>query len=100
LKKKAVSIIGTRPEIVKMYPLIFNLDKIFDHKVIFSGQHFSKNMAFEIFEDLKLRKEDISIKIKNRENFLLEFSKKLINILNKINPNYVDNFGNAYEYKC
>lgn len=89
MKKKAVSIIGTRPEIIKMYPLILNLDKIFDHKIIFSGQHFSKNMAFEIFEDLKLRKADINIKIKNRKNFLLEFSKKLVTILTKINPNYI-----------
>ena len=89
MKKKIVSIIGTRPEIIKMYPLILNLDKMSDHIIIFSGQHFSKNMASEIFDNLNLRRADINIKIKDRNNFFFEFSKKLIEILKKIKPDFI-----------
>jgi len=87
MKKNIVSIIGTRPEIIKMYPLILKLDKFFNHKIIFSGQHFSRNMVSEIFKDLKLRKPDIYIKIK--KNFFFEFSKKLIATIKDIKPSYI-----------
>ena len=63
--KKILTVIGTRPEIIKMFPLIKKLDKIFNQKIIFSGQHFSKNMADIIFNDLGLRKPDIKVKIIN-----------------------------------
>lgn len=89
MKKKIVTIIGTRPEIIKMYPLILKLDKMSDHIVIFSGQHFNKDMASEIFDNLNLRKADINIKTKNRNNFFFEFSKKLIKILKKIKPDFI-----------
>ena len=96
MKKKIVSIIGTRPEIIKMYPLIREFDKNFNQIIIFSGQHFSKNMASNIFQDLKLRKPDINIKIKNRKNFLFEFSKKLIKNLKKLNPDFIVYHGDTF----
>ena len=96
MKKKIVSIIGTRPEIIKMYPLIKEFDKNFNQTIIFSGQHFSKNMASNIFQDLKLRKPDINIKIKNRKNFLFEFSKKLIKNLKKLNPDFIVYHGDTF----
>lgn len=89
MKKKAISIIGTRPEIIKMYPLILKLDQLFNHKIIFSGQHFSKNMAYEIFKDLNLRKPDINIKILDKKNLVSELIKKLIPIVKNFNPNYI-----------
>ena len=40
--KKIVTVIGTRPEIIKMFPVIKELDKKFNNKLVFSGKHFSK----------------------------------------------------------
>ena len=51
---KIVTILGTRPEIIKLSPLIPLLDKEFDHKVIHTGQHYDYNMDKVFFEELKL----------------------------------------------
>ena len=69
--KKIVTVIGTRPEIIKMFPVIKELDKKFNNKLVFSGQHFSKNMTYNFFKELKIRQPDIFIKIINKNNFFL-----------------------------
>lgn len=87
--KKILTVIGTRPEIIKMYPLILKLDKNFDNKLIFSGQHFDKEMRDNIFKDLNLRKPDLNINIINKKDFFNEFSKKLTLIIQKLKPKIV-----------
>ena len=47
-KLKVVTIIGTRPEIIKMFPIINQLDKTFNHTLILSGQHLLKKMLKKI----------------------------------------------------
>ena len=56
MKKKITTIIGTRPEIIKMYPIIKELDKNFDNELIWSGQHYDFEMVKNIFTDVNLRK--------------------------------------------
>ena len=51
--KKIITIIGTRPEIIKMFPVINELDKNFKNTLIFSGQHYDKNMTSVFFKDKK-----------------------------------------------
>ena len=58
--KKILTVVGTRPEIIKMFPLIKELDKKFNQKIIFSGQHFSENMASIFFKDLKIASPIVS----------------------------------------
>ena len=87
--KKILTVIGTRPEIIKMFPLISILDKKYNQKIIFSGQHFSKNMVDIFFNDLKIRQPDISIKIANKNNFYTEFYSKLFKIIKKEKPEAV-----------
>ena len=58
-----------------MFPLIKKLDTKFNQKVIFSGQHFSKNMADIFFKDLKVKEPDLKVKIINKNNFYNEFYK-------------------------
>ena len=52
---KIVTVIGTRPEIIKMSPLFDLLDKNFEHKIIHSGQHYDPNLDKVIFRELKLK---------------------------------------------
>ena len=94
--KKILTVIGTRPEIIKMFPLIKKLDKIFNQKIIFSGQHFSKNMADIIFNDLGLRKPDIKIKIINNYNFYNEFYQKFRLIIKKEKPSAIIYHGDTF----
>ena len=60
---KILTIIGTRPEIIKMAPLINLFDKQCDHILIHSGQHYSRDMDEIIFEDLQLRKPDRNLQV-------------------------------------
>ena len=52
---KAAVILGTRPEIIKMLPVIRELEhQRLEHFVIHTGQHYSYNMDQIFFEDLRL----------------------------------------------
>ena len=62
---KLISIFGTRPEIIKMAPLIPLLDKEFEHKFIFTSQHYSENMMDVFFRELGVRKPDNFLNVKD-----------------------------------
>ncbi len=52
---KIATIIGTRPEIIKMTSLLPRLDEEFNHTLIHADQHYSYEMDALIFQQLKLR---------------------------------------------
>ncbi len=60
---KIATILGTRPEIIKLSPLIPLLDKEFEQVLIHTGQHYSYIMDEIFFEDLKLRDCDYTLNI-------------------------------------
>ena len=60
---KIITILGTRPEIIKLSPLIPLFDSEFTHKIIHTGQHYSYKMDKLFFEDLKLRNCDYTLNI-------------------------------------
>ncbi|MEM2110105.1 MAG: UDP-N-acetylglucosamine 2-epimerase, partial [Candidatus Odinarchaeota archaeon] len=63
---KIAVIIGTRPEIIKISPVIRKLEKSsFNYKVIHTGQHYSLNMDKIFFEDLELRKPEYNLKVRS-----------------------------------
>ncbi len=60
---KIATIFGTRPEIIKLSPLIPLLDKEFDQILIHTGQHYTYSMDKIFFKDLNLRNCDYSLNI-------------------------------------
>jgi UDP-N-acetylglucosamine 2-epimerase (non-hydrolysing) len=58
---KAASIIGTRPEIIKIAPLLPGLDLCYDHKLIHTGQHSDYYMRELFFKQLNLRDPDYTL---------------------------------------
>ena len=58
MKLKVWTIVGTRPEIIRMAPTIKLFDKIFDHTLIHTGQNQGFLMSDVFFQDLDLRKPD------------------------------------------
>src|SRR3989338_6827051 len=62
-KKKVLTVIGTRPEIVKMSQLIPKLDKAFNHILVHTGQHYSFTMDKIFFKELNLRLPDHNLAI-------------------------------------
>ncbi len=59
---KIAIIMGTRPEIIKMSPIIARTKKS-DSVIIFSGQHYDYEMGMRFIEELGIRTPDYSLKL-------------------------------------
>lgn len=55
---KIVTILGTRPEIIRLSLIIKKLDKYSNHTVIHTGQNYSSSLKDVFLKQLKLRKPD------------------------------------------
>lgn len=53
-----MTIVGTRPEIIKMSAIIKKSDKYFDHVLVHTGQNYDYNLNEVFFKDLGLREPD------------------------------------------
>jgi UDP-GlcNAc3NAcA epimerase len=61
--KKIVTIVGARPQFIKLAPLAPLLDREFEHTIIHTGQHYDKNMSAIFFEEMNIREPDIQLTI-------------------------------------
>lgn len=57
-KMKLMTILGTRPEIIKMSEIIKKSDKYFDHVLVHTGQNYDYTLNEVFFEDFGLRQPD------------------------------------------
>jgi UDP-N-acetylglucosamine 2-epimerase len=55
---KVMTIVGTRPELIKMSRVIAELDRYTDHVLVHTGQNFDYELNQIFFEDLGIRKPD------------------------------------------
>ena len=58
-KIKVMTIVGTRPEIIKLSEVMKELDKHVDHTIVHTGQNYDYELNEVFFKDLDLRKPDI-----------------------------------------
>lgn len=57
-KLKLMTIVGTRPEIIRLSEVIKKCDQYFDHTLVHTGQNYDYNLNQIFFEDLSLRQPD------------------------------------------
>lgn len=57
-KLKLMTILGTRPEIIKMSEIIKKSDRYFDHVLVHTGQNYDYTLNEVFFKDLGLRQPD------------------------------------------
>lgn len=57
-KLKLMTILGTRPEIIKMSAIIKKCDRYFEHVLIHTGQNYDYTLNEVFFKDLGLREPD------------------------------------------
>ncbi len=67
---KVMSIVGTRPELIKMSELIKVLDKHTDHVFVHTGQNYDFELDGIFYDDLKLREPDYNLKSKTVPDIL------------------------------
>ncbi len=64
---RIVTIIGTRPEIIKMAPVVKALDALdHEHVLVHSGQHYDLMMDRIFFRDMELREPDHRFELKEQ----------------------------------
>ena len=64
---RIVTIIGTRPEIIKMAPVVKALDGLgHEHILVHSGQHYDLMMDRVFFRDMQLREPDEQFELKEQ----------------------------------
>jgi UDP-N-acetylglucosamine 2-epimerase len=74
-KIKITTIVGTRPEIIRLSQIIKRFDVIFDHRFIHTGQNQDPNLNEVFYTDLDLRKPDLFLN--NNSNSLGSFLSQL-----------------------
>ena len=57
-KLKLMTVVGTRPEIIKMSAIIKKCDKYFEHTLVHTGQNYDYTLNEVFFKDLNLREPD------------------------------------------
>jgi UDP-N-acetylglucosamine 2-epimerase (non-hydrolysing) len=62
-KLKVMTIVGTRPEIIKLSEVIKKSDKYFDHTLVHTGQNYDYTLNEVFFEDLGIREPDFYLNV-------------------------------------
>ncbi len=57
-KLKVVSVVGTRPEIIRLSRVLARLDEFCDHVLVHTGQNYDYELNQVFFDDLGVRKPD------------------------------------------
>tara|TARA_B110000008_G_scaffold274548_1_gene310510 strand:+ start:888 stop:1970 length:1083 start_codon:yes stop_codon:yes gene_type:complete len=84
---KIVTIVGTRPEFIRLSRILPLLDKYSDHKIIHTGQNYDYNLDKVFFKNFKIRKPNYFLNAKKSfGNQLSIIFKKLEKILVDIKP--------------
>lgn len=83
---------GTRPEIIKMYPIIKLLDlRSIDYKYIHIGQHYDYNLFLKFVNEFEIRKPDIRVTA-NVSNPVMQVAiimEKIGSILHELQPSLI-----------
>lgn len=61
---KIMTVLGTRPEIIRLSRVIAALDGLCEHVLVFTGQNYAPNLSTLFFEQLGVRRPDYSLETK------------------------------------
>ena len=86
MKTKITTIIGTRPEIIRMSEMVKRFDQVFDHRLIHTGQNFDKNLKDLFFESMNIRKSDLSLSLNS-----ISLASQLAEIFEAVEEDMIQN---------
>ena len=88
---KVLTILGTRPEIIRLSRIINKLDNLVDHKILHTGQNYDPLLNDIFFKELGLQNPDIIIDNKG-SSFAEQIGNTFIGVekfINEFNPDKV-----------
>ena len=101
-KLKLVTILGTRPEIIRLSEIIKLADKVFEHCLVHTGQNYDYQLNEVFFEDLELRKPDYFLNVvgNNLGQTIGNVISKSFDILSKEKPDALLVLGDTNSVLC
>ena len=87
-KLKVMSVVGTRPEIIRLSRVLFKLDEHCEHTLVHTGQNYDYELNQVFFEDLGIRKPDHFLEAagKNAAATIGQIIIKVDEIIELVNP--------------
>jgi len=87
-KLKVMTIVGTRPEIIRLSRVMAKLDMYCDHIIAHTGQNYDYELNEIFFNDLGVRKPDYFLEAagKNAAHTIGQVITKVDELLEKVNP--------------
>ncbi|MBT5405247.1 MAG: UDP-N-acetylglucosamine 2-epimerase (non-hydrolyzing) [Candidatus Marinimicrobia bacterium] len=94
---KILSIVGARPQFIKLGPLSKSIRSIHEEIIIHTGQHFDRIMSEQFFDDLHIPKPDYNLKIHggNHGEQTGRMMVHLEKLVQKIKPEAIIVFGDT-----
>ncbi len=94
---KVMTIVGTRPELIKMSRVIAEFDKHTQHILVHTGQNYDYELNQVFFEDLEIRKPDYFLEAvgENAAQTIAQVIMKADEVLEKENPDAVMLYGDT-----
>ena len=59
---KVITVVGTRPELIRLARVIPLFDSLFDHILVHTGQNYDSNLSKIFFDDLQIREPNYQLK--------------------------------------
>ncbi|MBD3792441.1 MAG: UDP-N-acetylglucosamine 2-epimerase (non-hydrolyzing) [Campylobacterales bacterium] len=95
--KKVMTIVGTRPEIIKLSRVIAELEKYTEHILVHSGQNYDYELNEVFFNDMGIKKPDYFLNAagENAAETIANVIKKSDELMAEVNPDAVLLYGDT-----
>ena len=94
---KVMTLVGTRPELIKMSRVIAELDKHTEHTLVHTGQNYDYELNQVFFDDLGIRKPDFFLEAvgDNAAQTIARVIEKSDAVLEKVKPDALMLYGDT-----
>ena len=94
---KVMTIVGTRPEIIKLSRVMAELDKYTDHIIVHTGQNFEYELNEIFFQELHIRKPDYFLNAagKNAAETIANVIQKSDELMDELQPDALLLYGDT-----
>lgn len=99
---KLMTVVGTRPEIIKMSAIIKKCDKYFDHVLVHTGQNYDYELNKIFFEELEIREPDYYLGVvgENLGQTMGNVISKSYELMQQVRPDAVIVLGDTNSCLC